>query len=357
MRSLIFVCLLISTGLAAQQAEPIIFLEKIHDFGEIAENGGNADFEYTFTNNSGRPIKILTVQASCGCTTPGWTKESIAQGKTGFVKASFDPKGRPGYFNKSLTVTTDFDSNPIVLQIKGTVKNSSTELTVGSFPASNGNLRLKQKSFNLARVYNNREAQTKEFTIYNAGEKIIHFEKAIAPAYLKVKLPEFINPGAEQVIGITYDAKLRNQFGFVTDNIEILTDDEDLPRKSFSVYVTLEEYFAPLSTEESKLAPVLRLDEYMVDMGRVRQGNKLQQELIIKNVGKKDLLIRSVQPNCKCITAVINQTKISAGGEAKLTVLFSTDGRTGTQQKALTIYSSDPKNPVQRITLSAYIEN
>ena len=76
----------------AQLAEPLFFKEKIHDFGEIIEADGAVEFEFTFTNSSVRPVKILSVQASCGCTTPGWSAEPVAVGKTGFIKASFDPK-------------------------------------------------------------------------------------------------------------------------------------------------------------------------------------------------------------------------------------------------------------------------
>src|SRR5260221_13930486 len=86
----------------AQLAEPLYFREKIHDFGDIKEEGGPAVFEFTITNRSTRPVSILSVKPSCGCTTPDWTREQIAPGGTGFVKASFDPKGRPGYFNKTL---------------------------------------------------------------------------------------------------------------------------------------------------------------------------------------------------------------------------------------------------------------
>ena len=102
----------------AQKLEPLIFREKIYDFGEVDEGKGNVDHEFIFTNTSGVAIKILSVQASCGCTTPGWSQNPVLHGKTGFVKASFDPRGRPGHFNKSLTITTDLDPNPIILQIK-----------------------------------------------------------------------------------------------------------------------------------------------------------------------------------------------------------------------------------------------
>src|ERR1700690_3423653 len=66
MRILTVILLMVHSGLLAQQAEPLLFKEKTHDFGEIPEEGGNADYEFSFTNNSGRAIKIISVQASCG---------------------------------------------------------------------------------------------------------------------------------------------------------------------------------------------------------------------------------------------------------------------------------------------------
>jgi hypothetical protein len=74
--------------LEAQQVRAITFREDIFDFGNVSEQGGPVTHEFVFTNNSGRPVKVLSVQASCGCTTPGWSKEVVAPGKTGFIQAS-----------------------------------------------------------------------------------------------------------------------------------------------------------------------------------------------------------------------------------------------------------------------------
>src|SRR6185295_15540819 len=137
MRLLTTIFIMAHFAAVAQQAEPILFNEKSYDFGEITEDAGNVVHDFMFTNNTGRVIKILSVQASCGCTTPGWTKEPVSPGGTAFVKASFDPKGRPGYFNKSLTVTTDFDGNSISLQIKGQVVAKKREVSLNDYPVEN----------------------------------------------------------------------------------------------------------------------------------------------------------------------------------------------------------------------------
>ena len=358
MKNWLFISLYIvfgSTALA-QQAEPLIYKEKIFDFGEIFEEAGLADHEFKFTNNSGRPIKIISVQPSCGCTTSGWTQEPIPNGKDGYVKASFDPKGRPGYFNKSLTVTTDFDGSPMVLQIKGQVINKKSKEAFGEFLVSSGNLKFKSGSFNLGKIFINKEAQTKEFTVMNEGTKLIKFINAIGPTYIKTQLPVSLAAGKSGVIKLMYDAGAKKQYGFVSDNIQIETDDEEVPLKSFSVYATIEEFFPALSTEELAKAPVLALALTTVDFGRIKSGANGQQEIILKNTGKKELVIRSLQPNCSCVTASLDQMTLKAGAETKLKIQFNTQGRKDSQLKSLTIYSNDPQSPVQRIMLMAYVD-
>lgn len=103
-------------------AQPVItFQNEIHDFGEIVE-GKVATHEFVFTNTGNAPLIIQNVQASCGCTSPFWTKEPIMPGKTGTVKASYNSEGRPGPFHKSLTVTSNASNTPNkVLYIRGQV--------------------------------------------------------------------------------------------------------------------------------------------------------------------------------------------------------------------------------------------
>jgi Protein of unknown function (DUF1573) len=340
----------------AQKAEALLFREKVHDFGEVMETGGGVDYQFTFTNNAGRPVRILSVKASCGCTTPDWSKEPIAQGKTGFVKVNFDPRGKPGYFNKSLTITTDLDGNGVVLQIKGQVV-AAIKGVEEIYPSDNGSLRLKTNSFNMGKVFINRDAAVAEFEIYNSAKKSIHFSKSIAPPYIAVTVPDSIASNAKGKIRLAYNAKVKNQYGFVSDNVELLTDDEKIPRKSFSVYATIEEYFAPLTTDEADKAPKFDLEISSADLGKTKPGTILSKTVRVRNSGKKELQIHAMQPNCTCLTIQASKTSIKEGEEAELQISMNTQGRTGTLQKAVTIYSNDPRNPVQRITLSVYIED
>jgi hypothetical protein len=231
----------------AQLAEPLYFREKIHDFGDIKEEDGPAVVEFNITNKTTRPISILSVKPSCGCTTPDWTKDPIAAGGTGFIKASYDPKGRPGYFNKSLTVTTDWDGTPIVLQIKGNVLNPAKANDPSSFAVANGSLHFKSNSFNLDKVFINKEPTPVSFSVFNASKDSIHFLSSVNPTYIRVIMPRAIAPNTIGTIKIILDAKLKGQYGFLNESVEIKTDDKEMPDKSFSVYATVEEFFPKLS--------------------------------------------------------------------------------------------------------------
>ena len=96
------------------------FKQEKHDFGTIAE-GTIATYSFVFTNTGKTPVVISNVKPSCGCTTPDWTREPVMPGKTGKVTASYNSAGRPGIFNKTVTVMNNGEASQIVLGIQGTV--------------------------------------------------------------------------------------------------------------------------------------------------------------------------------------------------------------------------------------------
>ncbi len=97
------------------------FKTETHDFGTLME-GDAAEAEFVFTNTGKEPLIIQTVKPQCGCTTPFYSKEPVAPGKTGSIKAAYGTKGRVGPFNKSITVTSTAGSK--VLWIKGVVEKA-----------------------------------------------------------------------------------------------------------------------------------------------------------------------------------------------------------------------------------------
>lgn len=352
-----FLFLMLCVTVFAQQAKQLTFREETHDFGTIDEMKGPVTHEFVFTNNSSRPVRILKVQASCGCTTPGWSRDVIAPGKNGFIQASYDPRGRPGFFTKSLTVMTDLEANPIILQIKGQVSNEAKPAP-SDFPVASGNLKMKVTSFNMGRVYIKDEYVVREFPVMNAGAAPMNFTgKADHPAYIRVDVqPKTLSPGEKGTIRISYNGAIKNQYGFQSDNVSIETDDKDNPVKSFSVYATLEDFFPELTAAQLAKAPQLTLGSTSLDFGNIKPNTATEMQLQVVNSGKSELLLKAIQPNCTCITASASKDKLQPGESGTVTISFNPSDRTGSQNKAVTVYSNDPRNPVQRVTFTAYVQ-
>jgi hypothetical protein len=87
-----------------------------HDFGNQPQ-GKPVTYEFEFTNIGTEPVILENVKASCGCTTPIWTKEPVMPSKKGTIKAQYN-MARDGSFRKSITVTTK-DGENITLFISG----------------------------------------------------------------------------------------------------------------------------------------------------------------------------------------------------------------------------------------------
>jgi hypothetical protein len=90
-----------------------------HDFGNVTQ-GTPVTAEFTFTNSGNAPIILSEVKPSCGCTAADYSKEPIAPGKTGYIKATYNAAS-VGSFTKSVTVKSNVGEGTQVLILKGTV--------------------------------------------------------------------------------------------------------------------------------------------------------------------------------------------------------------------------------------------
>lgn len=108
---------------AQTSGQPAIsFTEQQHNFGFIPEKGGPVTHSFEFVNTGDAPLVIISATASCGCTRPTYPTEPIAPGKSGKIKVTYLPEGRPGEFDKTVKVRTNVkESKKISLRITGTV--------------------------------------------------------------------------------------------------------------------------------------------------------------------------------------------------------------------------------------------
>ena len=77
---------------------------------------------FRFENKTDKPIRILSVHTSCGCTTAGKTKDVVAPGEKSEITATFNIGDRTGVQQKQITVQTDDQKQPTtVLTLKAVI--------------------------------------------------------------------------------------------------------------------------------------------------------------------------------------------------------------------------------------------
>ncbi len=128
-QGLLIICLLIaSIGLRAQALMPatqtaaaadVLSLdESNHVFGKIPQ-GRPVTYTFGIHNTGTVPLYLENVQASCGCTTPEWSKDPIAPGAAAQIKVGYNAYA-DGHFAKTVTIFYNSGKTKI-LTIQGDV--------------------------------------------------------------------------------------------------------------------------------------------------------------------------------------------------------------------------------------------
>ena len=107
--SLSLFCLLSSFIIFAQSQpaespknDPLQVREMSYDFGKIPQ-GKPVTHVFVVSNSGTEPLILENVQASCGCTTPEWSKDPIPAGGTKEIKVGYNA-ATEGPFSKSITI-------------------------------------------------------------------------------------------------------------------------------------------------------------------------------------------------------------------------------------------------------------
>jgi hypothetical protein len=119
--------------------ETILLKETEFDFAKIPQ-GKPVYHVFEIVNTSNKPIKLDNVTATCGCTTPEWSKDEIAPGATTKIKVGFNAAA-DGPFTKPITITYNGNETKQFI-IKGEVWKAPT----GAAPANSSVQFLKQQT-------------------------------------------------------------------------------------------------------------------------------------------------------------------------------------------------------------------
>jgi hypothetical protein len=118
----------------SRPADLLQIKENSHNFGKIPQ-GRPATYIFEIVNTGDAPLKLDNVHASCGCTTPEWSRDAIPAGGTAQIKVGYNAFSE-GSFTKTVTIVYNTNQTK-TLTISGEVykvpqtsapENSSVQL-------------------------------------------------------------------------------------------------------------------------------------------------------------------------------------------------------------------------------------
>ncbi len=346
--------LVVLTSFAVAQKPQIVFENLEHNFGSFKESDGVQTTSFKFTNKGEVPLVLSNVRASCGCTTPKWTREPVPPNGSGEIQVSYDPKNRPGSFNKTVMISSNAENGTTVLRIIGRVEERERTLAE-LYPREIGSLRVKTNHISFARMTEG-EVKSQELELVNDTDKPVKVGFRTVPKHLNVKVePETIPANGKGNLVVTYNAKEADTYGFASHRIYLSIDGSNDYRASVGVSATIEEDFSKLSPQQLSNAPVAKFSEASYDFGEMKQGDKKDHTFTLTNDGKSELIIRNIRSSCGC-TAVAPSKKVIAPGESvPIKVTFDSRGKRGRQSKSITVITNDPKTPTSMLRVSCNI--
>ena len=87
---------------AAPKVETLRLNEPSYSFGKIPQ-GRPVIHVFKIQNIGTEPLILENVQASCGCTTPEWSRDPIGPGAEASIKVGYNAYSE-GHFNKTVTI-------------------------------------------------------------------------------------------------------------------------------------------------------------------------------------------------------------------------------------------------------------
>lgn len=349
-------------GVAMMAQQPVITFEKTeHDFGKIHEEDGRVSVVFSFKNEGMAPLVLSNVRASCGCTTPTWTKEPVEPGQVGSITVTYNPNGRPGRFQKTVTITSNASEATTRVYIKGEVIPKQAK-PANKYTVKVGALNMKSQTLNLG-VIKKGEVKSGDLEYANLTQEEHTAElatNALSNAYLgtQVTLPT-IKPNETGKFGFVLDSKAQKLYGPVEANAYVIVDGKRVIEDAYKLTVKAEivEDFSQLTMEEKQQAPILEMTN-VIDFGELESGKKnIKQKVTFKNINAAPLHIYRVYNMNAGILQCSATEKVKGGKAGTLNISLNTIDQNGKPMakgqysRQITLYTNDPEHSKHVITV------
>ena len=333
----------------------VVFEEKNHDFGEIAEDGGAVAHTFRFKNTSSKPVVILSTYSSCGCTTAEFSKKPVLPGESSSVKVVFTPMNYPGQFARKVTIVTSEGALKEPLLISGKVIPRKKSLEERFPLAMVKGVRAGNNYHSFGYVEHGKMVQS-SFEIFNSSDRSVRI--AIENPYPELEFYYPTTLGAGKEVAVNFSCQLPENstvYGSLSYSVWLVVDGVK------AQYPFIINGLAIDSREENvnNRVQMIAMSENFIKFGAVKCNvTKVAREIRVYNRGNRPLRIRKIELDKEGLSAQLEGVStIEAGGSRKIKVtIYPSRLPFGAVVEKMRIVSDDPKMPVMTIRVSAIVE-
>lgn len=323
-----------------------------HDFGAFNEETGAVTCTFSFVNDGAEPLVITAARASCGCTSPRYSREAVAPGDTGTIAVTYDPAGRPGRFSKYVAVDFGDKAPRVKLTVKGTVVGSAGSVAQ-RFPVdADDAMKLGRATVMFGQMKKN-SLRTASIDLYNRSTDTIYPQVRALPRHIDVTVvPDTVAPGEQASLLFYFRSHLTPLYGLVCDTVELRSHPGAQPM-ALPLTAFVEEDFSKLTPKELDRAPVALIEPQSLDFKSLsRSSDKAVLKAEIKNTGKTPMTIRRVYSADPGVSAAVDRDKVKPGKAAIVTATVDPSALPGDMLNArVSVITNDPSHPVQVLRL------
>ena len=346
-------------AVAMMAQDPVITFEKTeHDFGKINEGDGRVSVVFSFKNEGMAPLVLSNVRASCGCTTPTWTKEPVEPGQTGSITVTYNPNGRPGRFQKTVTITSNASEPTKKVYIKGEVIPKQAK-PVNRYTVAVGELNMKTKTLDLGTVKKG-EHKSGELEYANLGKEAheVALETRSADSYLinQVTLPT-VNASEIGKFVFALESENTKLYGPVEVYAYVKIDNKSVQDEAhmLTIKADIVEDFSGMTVEEKQQAPIMEMAN-SINLGKAAAGKVLKTSFPIKNTGVNPLEVHRVYCNDSNLRLKAPKP-IKSGKKGAVTVEINTkDLQPGAYSRQLLVITNDFEHSREKVTVNFTVE-
>lgn len=84
-------------------------------------------------------------------------------------------------------------------------------------------------------------------------------------------------------------------------------------------------------------APIMTFEKDVYEFGKITEGEKVSYDFVFTNTGKTPLIIKDAVATCGCTVPEPPTDPIAPGAKSKINVVFNSAGKSGLQDKVVTI--------------------